>query len=761
MAAVFSPRCACFVYTCVCITLICFMKVAHCNVVFQPAFVFASGPRVTAFLQGNISDISLTLRSVLPSNTTGRLPPPSCAEEDPGQWILTPQKVGKSVVRVELSLNRSLQLCGNETDCCLEPLCVQETLQVTACLGDIPLATLLVQAQVYAVVLPTGPVSDNVTAIPNQAFEPLGPCPCDLTTGSCDVRCCCDQDCSQDALQLFETQCFPGVFGGNVTPTPDYQCSVQSSNNAPDWFPFLCVTSPPENSPFLGLFYQGETVTPKRSASFQAPVPTAPLPTADYRQGDPIFTDNDQYFTVPQRSLVGQCLGNAPMGFLQNFQTQCVTHLKSCPTGPPLLTSASELSVGVRDGLGGVVTVTVLEERAGDLRRFVSVPIRVRRGAPHSPPLQVSQERAMSRPSPNSHSKEHCARRFPVQDLVDSRFAEPLPAAQQQLCENVTLGLSYTFSWMGNGITNISLVQTVADVALDPSVSLTTWFSAKFVNGNATAQSISGNPGYQIGLPVIGGLAHAADNDSGSIQRLPISLWRPVGAGLCISADTRPVPFGENATAGCLLPLSLQDFAQCSWLRENVQNTLAALVNSTHVARNGNPDYYNLADWVDITYVPLNASSPPVDLPGTCVGVPFHQNIHITSAVVGLQGGLPQREIQAVDVRVDCGGGDPAPCLNSTVTQSFLISSSVTFIDIPAQTGPPKTRFQIHFSEYDCDRNDVCWPQLAYPLTRYYTGEPYSQSLAKGLILVYFFIAASVLGTPWRQIRQAWNSAAL
>jgi len=38
-------------------------------------------------------------------------------------------------------------------------------------------------------------------------------------------------------------------------------------------------------------------------------------------------------------------------------------------------------------------------------------------------------------------------------------------------------------------------------------------------------------------------------------------------------------------------------------------------------------------------------------------------------------------------------------------------------------------------------------------------GEPYSQALAKGLILVFFFIAASVLGTPWRQIRQAWNSA--
>ena len=29
--------------------------------------------------------------------------------------------------------------------------------------------------------------------IPNQVFQPLGPCPCDLTVGACDIRCCCDK----------------------------------------------------------------------------------------------------------------------------------------------------------------------------------------------------------------------------------------------------------------------------------------------------------------------------------------------------------------------------------------------------------------------------------------------------------------------------------------------------------------------------------------------------------------------------------------
>jgi len=59
---------------------------------------------------------------------------------------------------------------------------------------------------------------------------------------------------------LFATQCLPGPFGGSFSPVPEYQCSAQSSENDPDWFPFLCVTSPSDNNPFLGLFYDGRTV---------------------------------------------------------------------------------------------------------------------------------------------------------------------------------------------------------------------------------------------------------------------------------------------------------------------------------------------------------------------------------------------------------------------------------------------------------------------------------------------------------------------
>lgn len=120
---------------------------------------------------------------------------------------------------------------------------------------------------------------------------------------------------------------------------------------------------------------------------------------------------------------------------------------------------------------------------------------------------------------------------------------------------------------------------------------------------------------------------------------------------------------------------------------------------------------------------------------------------------------------------LDCGGGDISPCVDQMETQLFPVTSSVTFIDIPINTGPPKTRwlfkqqdcpykervvnlsqincgflempdwfwprmwcsvftfsprFQINFTEYDCSRNDVCWPELAFPITKYYTGRNFS-----------------------------------
>ncbi|KAK0150983.1 Tectonic-2 [Merluccius polli] len=712
---------------------------------FTPSYAIATGPSLTIYLLGNASDIFLNLRTTSPSPDTGTF---SYGDHEAFLLHLALQSlhngfsqrntlergkrlssallfvpVSQTAVKLQLKLKRSLQLCGNnetDTDCCPQPLCVLETLQLSACQEGGPWVSMLIQAQIYTMFSPFNPGSENRTMIPNQVYQPLGSCPCDLTSGACDIRCCCDQDCSEEGLKLFEGHCLQGPFGGQVSPVPDYQCSVQSAANAPDWFPFLCVTSPPENNPYLGLFYQGKTVAPKPSPSFQRPVLSAPQAADEYRQGSPIFTLSDQYFTIPQDILAGQCANTGPVAYLKNFNVKCTTLIESCPIGPPLQIAPSDLRVQVKNGQGGVITVDVREEVAVDLKPFIS----------SSESTNLSDE--------------------------------------GQVCENVTLAMDYTLFWQANGLTNITLIHTVGTIVLNSSVVVTARYSSVFLSGNVTGQQKkSGNPGYLVGAPVVAGFVDTLDNNT-FIERSSINIWQPVNDGVCSTAEMRPIMFGVNATAGCLLAVNLHNLTQCDILRETVASLQASLVTATHVAKSGDPNFQRMADWLKISYMPVNVSRPPADRYGSCSSVPWHQHVLVRSAVTGVVGGVPQREIQALLVsykmsswKLECGGGDPSSCLDPMKTQLFTVSSSVTFTDIPVNTGPPKTRFQINFTEYDCDKNDVCWPELAFPLTRYYTGEPYSQSLAKGLILVFFFIAASVLGSPWRQMRQAWRTSSL
>ncbi|KAM9743068.1 tectonic-2 [Menidia menidia] len=698
-----------------CVLLWIYLAHSQKVVVFQPSFLTTTGPAVSAFLLGNISDVSLELRTVSPSNTTGTVGPPSCVTE-PTRWILTGEQMGKDAVRVQLRLNQSMRICGeNDTagDCCSEKLCVLEALQVSACVGGSPLSSLLIQATIHARLFPNNSGHDNKTVIPNQVYQPLGSCPCDLTLRVCDVRCCCDKDCSSEDVKLFASLCLLGPFGGQVSPAPDYQCSQQSAENSPDWFPFLCVHSPPENNPYLGLFYNGDTISPRPGPSFQRPTLSAPVPVNLYVQGSPIMTSSNQYFSIPQRVL-GQCVNGAPVAFLKNFKVECVTLLSSCPVGAPFQTRPADLSAQVMNGRGGDIVVVVTDVIDTDLSQVIS------------------------------------------------GSSAGVSAAGRLKCENVTLALDYKIFWKGNGITGITLTRTVGTIISNASVVLTTRYSAVFLNGEQMAEANSGNPGYQVGRPVIAGIM---DNNSDSIERTTVNLWKPVHDGLCSTAEKRAVLFGENSTSGCLLPVRQQDLFQCDLLRETVSNLQAALITPTYVAKKGNPESSTLTDWLNISTVTLNSSTTVEGTSGACPGIPSHQYIYVWSLITSLVDGSPQREILNLQIgyslstwALDCGGGDFTSCEE---TQLFPITSSVTFIDIPVNVGPPKTRFQINFTEYDCNRNDVCWPELAFPFTKYYTGEPYSQSLAKGMILVFFFITASILGTPWRQIRQVWHSAAL
>ncbi|XP_039627951.1 tectonic-2 [Polypterus senegalus] len=706
---------------------------AEGSAVFQPPFIVASEPTVFSVLSGNVVGVTFTVTVAAPSLSTGQMPAPSCAQSSPVQWQVTSELSGdQSFMKVTVHLTRSLQLCdanSSQTDCCLQPLCVVESVQVTACLGGAVVAVLLVQAEIFALSSSNMVISGNATVIPNQVYQPLGSCPCNLTAGACDIRCCCDQDCNSNLKLLFSAYCYAGVFGGNVTPLFDQLCSAQNASTAPDWFPFLCVQSSLDNSPFLGLFYQGAVVNITQTPSFRVSLLPGPVMPNGYKQGDPVITAGSQYFTIPQQSVNGPCLTNAPVAYLQNFNATCRLLFVSCDANPSLCIQTSSLNLILANGQGGTVTITPTERLVTDLTGFVSNPSSV---------------------------------------TLLNPAQQPVPSVASLSCKNVSLSMDYTFFWSGTYLENVTVVHSLATVCVNltaPSpIWLTRMFSAAFLRGNPVALPKSGNPGYQIGKPVIAGNLQSG---TGKINRTTLNLWEPVGNGLCSNAKTTAVLFRQDSITGCLLQLSQQNFTNCTYLRDSVQNTLSALVPATLVAKMGNSDSTNLSQWLHITSLPSNVTLAPADdLPGSCSAVPSQLNIHIFIADTGAVEGAIQQEIINVETgftpvlwQLQCGGASIATCLNDTIVQTFPVSISVTFIKIDTTALFPKTRFQLNYTAYDCERNNVCWPQLAYPLTRFYTGESYSMSLAKGMILTFFFIAAAVLGSPWSKIRQAWNNS--
>ncbi|XP_053557793.1 tectonic-2 [Bombina bombina] len=664
---------------------------------FYPSRILLTGTKATSFLVvGNFSSVSLYLTIL---NNETMVPTPGCdGNNKTDDWFLTLQKTTISVNKLQnifnvtIHLNRTL-CTTNESFCCMESPCIVDTLQVSACENQSVVGSLLIQAAISANSTFTGTVSDNATVIPTQAYHPLGSCPCNLTAGACDVGCCCDAECNADMKALFNGFCYTEVFGGNVAPAFDQLCSTQPNNQVPDWFPFLCVQSSMNNSPFLGYFYQGSTVSPSQQAAFRGIFQTIPdSASSGYKQGNAILVEQNRYLTIPQRATIGVCERNAPVAYLQNFQATCVRELKTCSD---LL--SIDINSTVLKGNGGTVNLNVNYPNITNVNNYITF----------------------------------------------SEVALP----QSLTCLDIIVSANYTFFWLDKTLIEINVSIITANITLSHQAQLIQKFNASFLsNSSSPSTPLSGNPGYLIGKPVI------VANGSSPLVRAAMDLWKPVLDSSCSSAIRTPVLFGEASISGCLLKV---DNEECDQLRMNVTSKLLSLVTAKVIAKKGNSNLSNQSEWVPVIYE--EPSTPCTDCPAAnvmCLSVPANMNIQIMTAVTGAVEGILQEEILAAKISFSTVNVD---CVHNC-SLTLPISTSVQFIKVPAQPTSRMARFQLNYTEYDCERNEVCWQQLAYPLTQYYTGEPHHLTLAKGMILVFFFIVTAVLGEPWNRIRNAWNN---
>ena len=186
--------------------------------------------------------------------------------------------------------------------------------------------------------------------------------------------------------------------------------------------------------------------------------------------------------------------------------------------------------------------------------------------------------------------------------------------ALRDVCANVILEVHYIFRWSGNQIdqveANIILGNVTMESHSEEKRTVTQLFSAEFKHSSDRGQKKRpGNPGYEMGRPLISGM----------------KTWSGVSSSLCRDDPGRDVAFGENVLTGCLIQLEKFNFTDCQSLSSAIQDIQNVMTYSEHVAKGGTQDNANDThisviyeddlggNWtkIDYTRLPVDVCSVP------------------------------------------------------------------------------------------------------------------------------------------------------
>nr|VZI42404.1 unnamed protein product [Spirometra erinaceieuropaei] len=191
----------------------------------------------------------------------------------------------------------------------------------------------------------------------------------------------------------------------------------------------------------------------------------------------------------------------------------------------------------------------------------------------------------------------------------------PKPNLTGNLCENVVLSVSYRFILTAGSLSQLVVDMHLGAVDVNSSNILFQRFRTSFVSssqaGADTGNTLgyrSGINGYQRGLPlVLGRYSNPFDSDGFFVKikasrGMSSSIGIPIPGvdNLCSPTATRPIIFGGDVHASCLLKLGITDFGNCQQLRSLVLAGMATFLDFNAIARIGNPSFTNPDDWISL-----------------------------------------------------------------------------------------------------------------------------------------------------------------
>ncbi|XP_068220783.1 tectonic-2-like [Palaemon carinicauda] len=628
----------------------------------------------------------------------------------------------------------------------------------------------------------------------DPSVTPLAPCPCDLISYRCDVRCCCDSDCSESDKDIFT--CLEGLHGGQQTPQDfDYNCKYQGPYS-PEWHNLLCYIA--NNNPYLGLFFKNENgiqefqkyttrVYPPKYSFETSVVESEDSPFHFHYKAqasvETIFQNEKGIFRspliLPQPVLNGICVNTIPVHFLESFKHQCSTMLsqQECESNP-MLSSEMYLQDNAEGNSDSLVSVI------SDLHTLEVVSASVK---------YLCLKNSLKFMKVNGLSKiaiDFMKKRW---DTMEEYFDEcqvknkPLFNKTTHICENVVLSVDYNFGWKGPRISEVSVEIILSDIPISmesihqnyfqeldeettvydslkkvkeysqghkqpyigvlqnfetnfyyvlPAIisnettsnhtsSNDTFFQEEvdslylFENMTETENTIkrSGNPGYDVGKPLLAGyIAYNStdlENDTQDIfsyidinDATGLFIWRPDATSECSLASTEEVIFGVDMFSTCMY--SIGENYSCDDVRLEISSMMSQLIQADAVSKMGSPnitseesflpiimDTIDPANEADTCYVP---TALQYEIIYRDVADPGVRSITINQ-VIGIATRFHYSEI------VITSRGDRSP---------ILLASSVKFFESPKPSR--LTRFWEAMEDRWCAKG-ICWRELLYPWT--------------------------------------------
>ena len=521
-------------------------------------------------------------------------------------------------------------------------------------------------------------------------------CACDLQAAVCDYNCCCDPDCSDSQIARFSDldSCLPEGYGSDTTqycysslelqkinPRPPLSGQATSMNAVGS---ALCVDK--KNTPSNEEYYT-DTATTDYSVfstdsgkkSYYYPDPTITTYTADtyYDYGDNIaaFTyDGSSYKPIGRGYLrlpragdgSGECIDENYVKFEKSESTTCVrTFTADDRSSSAAAAKCAQLdySYWVGDGtgasavfVGATADITPTTAVSSSNVVVISAPTITTTTSTTTTTSNVFTD--ISTYVTNAFGK------YTVDSTKSSSSALASVTSSATGCSNIVIGVKYIINHDVDSIGKISSVAvelTTATIAFPAAsstevISIPFTYSVEFISGSTTYQSTtygntvererSGNPGYNMGKPIVYGTLSTTIQEWTTGLTIPSPLVGQTVTGTTLpSASTCPtstdvssglsyssVSFGYDVSTGCMLSLTrtgLQAFCQktsTTYLDSSgysyffYDSQTGAVITNGYVGIYGNADPLDPNQWLKIQVITPTVSPTWDDTNGICSG---------------------------------------------------------------------------------------------------------------------------------------------